>query len=151
MKPNPVPDGYRSITPYLKLPNSDRLLEFLKAAFGGVEKERLTRPDGTLLHAEVLIGDSLVMVHEASPDWRCKPSTLYLYVADVDATYRDAIAAGGISIFAPADMYYGDRVACITDVSGNDWWIATRLENATISELQSRATAFLNERSVHTA
>jgi PhnB protein len=151
MPPNPVPTGYHSITPYLKLPNSGRLLEFLKAAFDGIEQNRLTRPDGELLHAEVLIGDSLVMVHEAPPGWQGKPSTLYLYIADVDATYEQAITAGGASIFAPADMYYGDRVACVSDVSGNDWWIATRLENISLAEIQDRAAKFLGARSEHTA
>ena len=147
MKSQPIPDGYRSVTPFLKLPNSGRLVEFLKDAFGGIERGRLSRPDGTLLHAEVMIGDSLVMVHEAPGEWTAKPSTLYLYVEDVDATYRRAVEAGGASAMGPTDMYYGDRVAWVTDVSGNDWWIATRLENPSLTEIQDRATAFLKEKS----
>ena len=147
MKRNLVPDGYHSITPYLKLPNAGRLVEFLKKAFGGIEKGRLLRPDGTLLHAEVLIGDSVVMVHEAPSQWKPKPSTLYLYVGDVDATYKQAIEAGGTSVNKPANMYYGDRVACVRDVSENDWWIATRIENPPIEEIQERAAAFLKARS----
>ena len=146
-KPNPVPEGYHSITPYLKLPNAGRLVEFLKNAFGGTETARLTKPDGTLLHAEVRIGDSLVMVHEAPSHWEPKPSTLYLYVGDVDATYQRAIEAGGLSVTEPANMYYGDRVACVRDVSENDWWIATRLETTTLDEMQKRATAYLEARS----
>ncbi len=143
MKPHPIPEGFRSITPYLKLPNANRLVEFLKKAFGGVERGRLLKPDGALLHAEVLIGDSLVMVHEAPSQWTPKPSTLYLYVEDADAVYQRAIEAGAASLSEPRNMYYGDRVACVTDVSGNDWWIATRLENPTIEELQRRAGEFL--------
>jgi PhnB protein len=146
MNPNSIPVGYRSITPYLKLPNSGLLVEFLKKAFDGIERGRLLRPDGTLLHAEVLIGDSLVMVHEAPDQWMAKPSSLYLYVEDVDATYQRAMEAGGASLIEPADMYYGDRVACVRDVSGNDWWIATRLETPPIAEIQERATAFLRDR-----
>ena len=146
MKRNPVPDGYHSITPFLKLPSAGRLAEFLKKAFDGIEKGRLLKPDGSLLHAEVLIGDSLVMVHEAPGEWKSKPSTLYLYVGDVDATYKQAIEAGGKSIFEPTNMYFGDRVACVTDVSENDWWIATRLENASVTEVQERATAILKAR-----
>jgi hypothetical protein len=88
MKPNPIPEGYHTITPYLKLPDAGRLAEFLKKAFGGIERGRLLKPDGSLLHAEILIGDSLVMVHEAPPHWTPKPCTLYFYVEDVDATYR---------------------------------------------------------------
>jgi len=151
MKSNPVPDGYHSITPYLKLPNSGRLVEFLKKAFDGVEKGRLSKPDGTLLHAEVVIGDSLVMVHEAPGHWQPKPSTLYLYVGDVDAIYKRAIEAGAISVTEPTNMYYGDRVGCVTDVSGNDWWIATRLESRPMAEIQERATAFLKARAEQAA
>ena len=141
-----VPDGYHSITPYLKLPNAGRLVEFLKKAFDGTERGRLVRPDGALLHAEVLIGDSLVMVHEAPGHWTPKPSTLYLYVGDVDAVYKRAIDAGGVSVAEPTNMYYGDRVACVRDVSENDWWIATRIENASLADVQKRATAFLKAR-----
>lgn len=143
MKSNPVPDGYHSITPYLKLPNAERLVEFLKKAFDGVETGRLTKPDGTMLHAEVRIGDSLVMVHEQPGHWQPKPSTLYLYVGDVDATYKQAIEAGARSVIGPTNMYYGDRTAYVTDVSENDWWIATRLETTTLEDMQKRATTFL--------
>jgi PhnB protein len=143
MKPNPIPDGYRSITPYLKLPNAGRLVEFLKDAFDGVVTGMLMKPDGTVLHAEVRIGDSLVMVHEQPGHWKPKPSTLYLYVGDVDATYKQAIEAGAISVIEPTEMYYGDRTACVTDVSENDWWIATRIETPTLEELQERAATFL--------
>jgi PhnB protein len=151
MKHNPVPDGYHSITPYLKLPNAGRLVEFLKKAFDGIETGRLTKPDGAVLHAEVRVGDSLVMVHESPDHRKPKPSTLYLYVGDVDATYKRAIEAGGLSVTEPTNMYYGDRVACVRDVSENDWWIAARLEDAPLAEIQQRATAFLKARSEHAA
>jgi PhnB protein len=137
---------YRTVTPYLKLPNGGRLVEFLKTAFGGVEKGRLTKPDGSFLHAEMVIGDTLVMVHELPPHGIPKPCTLYLRVADIDATYNRAIAAGATPIFAPADMYYGERVACVTDVSQNDWWIAMPIEKLSIDEIQNRASQFLEER-----
>jgi PhnB protein len=146
MKPNPIPDGYRSITPYLKLPNCGRLIEFLKQAFGGVEKARLAKPDGAVLHAEIVIGDSLLMVHEAPDGWRLKPASLYHCVADVDAAYEKAIAAGATSVFEPADMYYGARVACVTDVADNDWWLAQRVEELTLEEIQRRAIQFVKER-----
>jgi PhnB protein len=150
MKPNPIPDGYRSITPYLKLPNAARLIEFLKKAFDGVETGRLMKPDGTVLHAEVRIGDSLVMVHELPDQIKPKPSMLYLYVGDVDITYQRAIEAGAISVMQPTNMYYGDRTACVRDISENDWWIATRIETMTLEKVQERATAFLKARSEHT-
>ena len=143
MKRNPVPDGYHAITPYLKLPNAERLVKFLKDAFDGVETARLTKPDGSLLHAEVRIGDSLVMVHELPSQGKPKPSMLYLRIGDVDATYKRAIGAGGISVTEPTNMYWGERVACVRDVSENDWWIASPLETLTLEEVQERATAFL--------
>ena len=149
MKANPIPDGYRTVTPYLKLPNCERLIDFLKRAFGGVEKGRLLRPDGTVLHAEVLIGDSLLMIHEAPSEWKVKPSTLYLRVGDIDATYKQAIEAGATPVSAPTNMFYGARVACVSDVAGNDWWIATQIEDLTLEEIQERATAFLEARSKH--
>jgi PhnB protein len=138
--------AYHTVTPYLKLPNSDRLLEFLKRAFDGVEKARLTKPDGTVLHAEVVIGDTLLMVHELPSHGVPKPCTLYLQVDDTDATYKRAIEAGATPVFEPANMYYGARVACVTDVSQNDWWIAMPIEKLSIEDIQTRATAFLESK-----
>jgi PhnB protein len=146
MNRNSIPEGYRSITPYLKLPNCGRLIEFLKQAFGAVEKARLAKPDGSVLHAEIVIGDSLLMIHEAPPGWKLKPASLYHCVADADAAYQKAIAAGATPVFGPADMYYGARVACVTDVADNDWWLAQRIEKLSIEEIQQRATAFVKAR-----
>jgi uncharacterized glyoxalase superfamily protein PhnB len=146
MKSGLIPEVYHSITPYLKLPNARRLAEFLKEGFGGIERGRLLKPDGSFLHAEVLIGDSLVMVHEMPPHWTPKPCTLYLRVEDADATYQRAIAAGGVSIAEPVNMYYGERVACVQDVSGNDWWIASPIETLSLEEIQKRSTEFLKAR-----
>jgi uncharacterized glyoxalase superfamily protein PhnB len=151
LKRNPIPHGRHSITPYLKLPNAGRLLEFLKVAFNGVEEGRLTSPDGRVLHAEVRIGDSLVMVHELPSQGKPKPSMLYLRVGDVDATYKRAIEAGAVSVSEPANMYFGDRVACVRDVSENDWWIATRLETPNLEDVQERATASLKAKAGHPA
>ena len=137
---------YQTVTPYLKLPNSERLLEFLKSAFNGIESGRLLKPDGSVLHAEVTIGDTLLMIHELPSHGTPKPCTLYLRVDDTDATFAQAVAAGATPIFQPTDMYYGERVACVTDVSQNDWWIAAPIEKLSLGEIQERATAFLGER-----
>ena len=144
--PPTTPTEYRTVTPYLKLPNSGRLVEFLKSAFNATEKARLLKPDGTLLHAELFIGDTLLMIHELPPQGVPKPCTLYLRVANTDATFQQAIAAGATPIFPPTDMYYGERVACVTDVSQNDWWIAAPLEKLSLDEIQTRAADFLNAR-----
>ena len=142
MKPT-IQDEYRTVTPYLKLPNAGRLLEFLKTAFNGVEKGRLLQPDGTVLHADVVIGDTRLMIHELPSHGTPKPCTLYLRVDDTDAAFKQAVAAGGIPVFQPTDMYYGERVACVTDVSHNDWWIAAPIEKLSLGEIQERATSFL--------
>ena len=143
MKPNSDAAEYHTVTPYLKLPNADHLVEFLKTAFSAIERVRLVKPDGSLLHAEVVIGDTLLMVHAQPGHWTPKPCTLYLRVDDTDTTYKQALAAGAVSIFEPANMYYGARVACVTDIAGNDWWIAAPTETLSLEEIQQRATTFL--------
>ena len=147
MKANPIPAGCHSITPYLLVPDAGRLVDFLKRAFDGIELAKILRPDGTVLHAQVRVGDSPVMIGEPQGDWKPRPSMLYHYVADVDATYKQALAAGAQSVVAPANMFYGDRHACVKDVAGNDWWIATHIEDVSVAEIQARATAFYKQRS----
>jgi PhnB protein len=88
----------------------------------------------------------MVMVHEAPPPWKGKPSTMYLRVDDADATYKQAVAAGATTVFEPTNTYYGARVACVTDVADNDWWISCPIENLTLDEVQQRATELLNSR-----
>ena len=90
-KVKPIPDDCHSITPYLLVPDVARLIQFLKKAFDGVERAKITRPNGTVLHAQVRIGDSLVMIGEPQAPWKPGHSMLYLYVTDVDATYRRVV------------------------------------------------------------
>jgi uncharacterized glyoxalase superfamily protein PhnB len=118
-----------------------RLIEFLKAAFGATELERFETEDGHIMHAEVKIGDSKLMMGEAMEAFPAAPTTLYLYVSDADSAYRTAIAAGGQSFMEPADQFWGDRAACVTDSSGNHWWIATHIEDVDSAELARRAKA----------
>lgn len=151
MKVNPIPEGCHAITPYLLVPDVARLIEFLKQAFDGVERAKFARPDGTVLHAQVRIADSLVMIGEPQSPWKPRPSMLYLYVPDVDATYKRAVAAGGKPVVEPVNMFYGDRHACVRDMAENDWWIATHIENLTAAEIQKRATAFYKQGSKPTA
>jgi PhnB protein len=147
MKVNPVPEDCHSVTPYLTVPDAARLIEFLKKAFGGIERARISRPDGTVLHAQVRVGDSLLMIGEPQGQWKPRPSTLYFYVPNIDATYKQAMTAGATSVIEPATMFYGDRTACVRDVAENDWWIATRIENPTLEQIQERATAFFKQKS----
>lgn len=117
------------------------LIDFLKQAFEAKETERHSRPDGTIMHAEVKIGDSVIMMGEPMGDFKPMPGSIYLYVKDTDATYRKAIQAGAVSIMEPADQFYGDRSAGVKDPLGNFWWIATHIEDVPPEELARRAAA----------
>jgi PhnB protein len=123
-----VPDGYQSVTPYLMVHGVDALLDFVERAFGAEEIMRMPDPDGTITHAEVRIGDSVVMMGEASERWPAMPTSLHLFVEDSDAAYERARSAGGTSVREPTDEPYGDRMSGVKDPFGNLWWMATRLE-----------------------
>lgn len=137
----PIPDGFHSVTPYLIVEGVAGLIDFLKQAFDAVEKERLPGPDGKVGHGEVRIGDSVVMMGEASGEWKPMPGAIYLYVNDTDATYKRALAAGATSLMEPSDQFYGDRNAGVKDPCGNMWWIATHKEDVSPEELTRRAAA----------
>ena len=115
---------YRTVTPYLLVPDADAELAFLKAAFGGTEVSCQRNPDKTVMHAEMKIGDSLVMLGQAGGEWKPRGGAFYLWVDDVDATYRNAITAGATSESQPEDKPYGHRNAGVVDKSGVTWWIA---------------------------
>jgi PhnB protein len=120
-----VPDGYHSITPYLSVRGADRLLDFVKKAFGATELDAPTVHEGVVRHAAVRIGDSVVEVSEANDRWGPMPAALHLYVPDCDAAYRRAVEAGAESLHEPMDMEYGERGAALRDPVGNNWYIAT--------------------------
>jgi len=141
MSVKPIPDGYHSVTPYLTVQGVTKLIDFLKQAFEAQEIERMTRPDGTIGHAEVKIGDSIVMMGEAGGEWQPMPGAIYLYVNDVDTTYQCALQAGAVSTMEPMNQFYGDRSAGVKDPSGNLWWIATHKEDLSREELMKRAQA----------
>lgn len=116
-------DTYRTVTPYLIVSDADAELRFLTAAFGATERHVSRRDDGTVMHAEMSIGDSLVMIGQGNEQWPPKPAALYLWVPDVDGTYAKALAAGATSESAPEDKPYGHRNAGVVDANGNTWWI----------------------------
>jgi PhnB protein len=135
----PIPDGYRTVTPYLVVRNAPRLIQFLQQAFGATELMRSLRPDGSVMHAEVSIGDSRVMIGEASDAWPPMPGCVHLYVVDTDALYHLALQAGATSLREPTNQFYGDRMAGVQDPVGNQWWVATRVENVSAVEVALRA------------
>ena len=119
-----VKDTYRTVTPYLLVPNADVELAFLKAAFDGTEVQCQRNQDNTVMHAEVEIGDSLVMLGQAGGQYLPRTAAFYLWVKDVDATYAKALAAGASTESKPEDKPYGHRNAGVIDQNGVAWWIA---------------------------
>jgi PhnB protein len=140
-KVNYMPSGYHTVTPYLIVEGADKLIDFLKQSFDAEETERLASPDGKIMHAEVRIGDSMIMMGEAGGNWTPVPGSIYIYVRDTDATYKRALAAGAASVMEPADQFYGDRNAGVKDPIGNIWWIGTHIEDVTPEEIRKRAEA----------
>lgn len=134
---NPVPDGYHTVNPYLVCDQVEPIIEFATKAFGAQINKSMESEDGSIRHAEIQIGSSPVMLGK-SGDGSVMSCMLYLYVADVDAVYQRAIEAGGESVMGPADMYYGDRNAGVRDAAGNQWWIASRVEDLSSDEIRAR-------------
>jgi len=146
MPAKPIPNGYHSVTPYLTVRGASKVIEFLKQAFGAkLSHEPIKRPDGSIMHAQVTIGDSRIMIAEESEMARATISTLYLYVPDVDSVYKQAVKAGGAKVMEPMDMFYGDRSGGVKDPSGNSWFIATHKEDVATQELQKRAEEFYKQ------
>lgn len=134
----PIPDGYHTVTPYLIVEDALAILDFLERAFGATVLDRYLAPDGSVTHAEFRIGDSLVMLGGASAQYPAIAAMLHLYVEDVDAVYRQALAAGATSLREPENMPYGDRSGGVKDPAGNQWWIATHVEDVSSEELARR-------------
>jgi uncharacterized glyoxalase superfamily protein PhnB len=143
MAVKPVPEGFHSVTPYLTVRGADKVIDFLKAAFGASNvHEPMKRPDGKVMHATMKIGDSLVMLGEESETMKAMPCQLHLYVPNADSVYQLAVKAGGKSEMEPADMFYGDRCGTVKDPGGNSWTIATHKEDVAPQELKKRAEEF---------
>jgi PhnB protein len=149
-KPKPIPDGYRTVTPYLTLKKAAQAIEFYGRAFGARESARMTGPDGTsVMHAELRIGDSVVMLSDELPQAGPRsPETLggtsasiFLYVPDVDAAFKRAVAAGATALMPPADMFWGDRFAKLADPFGHEWAMATHVEDLSPEEIRKRGAA----------
>jgi len=137
----PIPEWYHTVTPYLTVHDLPKLMEFLKQAFHAQALFQSERPDGTIGHAEMRIGDSMVMIGQARDQWTPRPMSLYLYVNDADATYQSAVQAGGKSLSEPKNQFYGDRSGGVEDPCGNHWWIATHVEDVSEEEVSRRMAA----------
>ncbi len=142
-KPSYKPAGYHAVTPSLSLRDPRRFLEFARRAFGAEIPTEMKMPDGSIMHAEVKIDDSTIMigpVMENSPE---ALGSLYIYVEDADATYRRALDAGATSVSAPENMFWGDRSATVTDPSGNTWMISTLVEEVSPDDMRKRSDEWL--------
>lgn len=137
-KAKPIPEGFHTITPFITVHGAANFIEFLKLAFNAEEIHRYTLPEGTVMHADLRIGNSPLMLSEASEENKAMPCMLQLYVNDTDATYKRALEAGATSLREPEDQFYGDRAAGVSDSHGNIWWIATHIEDLTPAEIEER-------------
>jgi PhnB protein len=144
-----IPTGHHTVTPYLTIKNAAAALEFYKNAFGATEIYRLTLPDGRVGHAEIRLGDSLIMLADEFPEYGGKapdtlggsPVNIHLYVEDVDVFIKRALAGGAKERKPVMDQFYGDRSGQLEDPFGHQWWVATHKEDVTPDELQKRVQA----------
>jgi PhnB protein len=142
-----IPAGHRTVTPYLAIKNAAKALEFYKTAFGATETYKLMMPDGRLGHAEISIGDSVIMMSDEFPEYGGNapetlggsPVSIHLYVEDVDAFFKKALAAGAKERKPVTDQFYGDRTGQLEDPFGHLWWVATHKEDVAPEEIQKRA------------
>jgi PhnB protein len=150
----PIPEGYHSVTPYLMINGASKAIEFYKQAFGAKEIGRLSMGQ-QVAHCELEIGDSRIMLADANPEWGHKapealggsPVSICLYVEDVDAVYKKAIAAGAKADRngEVKDQFYGDRSGSLVDPFGHKWTIATHIENVSFPEMDKRMQAMYKE------
>jgi uncharacterized glyoxalase superfamily protein PhnB len=139
-----IPEGYTTLTPILTLPDAARGMEFYKRAFGAEELFRMPGPDGKVMHAELKIGTSRIMLGVEAPERDCHgpqalggtPVQFYVYVEDVDAAFKKAIAAGAKETMAVADMFWGDRMGTLADPFGHKWSLATHQADLTPEQLE---------------
>jgi PhnB protein len=149
-KPKPIPDGHRTVTPYLTLEGAAQAIDFYERAFGAHEEGRMNSPDGTsVIHAEIRIGDSMVMLSDEFPGMGPRSpqalggttASIFLYVPDVDAAFKRGVDAGAKAVMPPTDMFWGDRFGKLVDPFGHQWAMATHKEDLSHEEIQKRGAA----------
>lgn len=133
-----IPAGYTTVTPWIVTPDTAALIAFARRAFDAEEIACLRGPDGKVHHAELRIGDAIVMAFDSAPGWPPTPALLRLYVEDGDATHRRAVAAGAVSVTEMTELFFGARVGRVRDPLGNLWWIQEHLEDLDHQELMRR-------------
>ena len=150
MTVNPIPTGCNSVNVYLVVKDPRAAIEFYTKAFDGTANLCMEGPDGSVMHAEVRIGNSTVMVSQENPEWHAlspealggSPASLHLYVDNCDAAFEKAVAAGCTAVFPVADMFWGDRYGKVVDPFGYQWGIATHVEDVSEQEMKKRSEAW---------
>jgi PhnB protein len=146
MAAKPIPEGYHSVSPSLAVDGAAEAIEFYKRAFGATERGRMPAPDGRIAHAELQVGDSVVMLADPFPQSQVKPPTelggtsvgIFVYVEDVDSVFQQAVDAGATVGMPPEDMFWGDRFGSLTDPYGHNWSFATHIEDVPPEEMERR-------------
>jgi len=149
MAVKPIPEGYHTVTPYLAVDGAAEAIEYYKKAFGAKERGRMEAPDGTIGHAELEIGDSLVMLSDPFPQATTRTpkelggtsASVFMYVEDVDAVVKQAVEAGATVTMEVEDQFWGDRFGTVQDPFGHLWSIATHVEDVPPEEMAERAKA----------
>jgi PhnB protein len=149
MAAKPIPDGYHTVTPYLAVDDAAQAIEYYKKAFGAKERVRMEAPGGKIGHAELEVGDSLIMLFDPFPQSSTRPpkelggtsASVFMFVEDVDAVVKQAVGAGATITMEVADQFWGDRFGTVTDPFGHVWSIATHIEDLTPDEIAERGKA----------
>lgn len=153
MAVNFIPAGYHTITPAIIVRDASKAIEFYKEAFGAEEVSRMEGPDGTIMHAEIRIGDSIVMLGEENARWGTlsplstngNHGSLHIYVPDADATFAKALASGATVRYPMEDAFWGDRYGKVADPFGHEWGIATHVKDLSPEEMQRAAEAWMGD------
>ncbi len=138
MRVNPIPEGYGNVIPFLICSGAEDVIKFAQEAFGAKLSDISKSESGNVRHATIHIRDSAIMLSEGSAEYPAVPSMLYIYFDDVDEVYKKALAAGGVSLREPTNEFYGDRSCGVKDPSGNQWWLASHVEDLTGEEIAKR-------------
>jgi uncharacterized glyoxalase superfamily protein PhnB len=152
-KAKPVPEGHHTAAAYLVVDDANAAIAFYKSAFGAEELFRMPGPDGKIMHAEVLIGDSPIMLCDANPENGARspkafggsPVSVFLYLPDVDAVFDKAIAAGATTVMPITDMFWGDRFGQVVDPFGHSWQMATHVEDVAPEEMERRMAGMASQ------
>ena len=152
-KSQAIPKGYHSVTPNLFVAGAAKAIDFYKKALGAEEVMRFPAPDGTIMHAEIRIGDSIIMLGDEMPDQGGRgpksiggtPVSFFVYGENVDAAWKRAVDAGAKPVVPLADQFWGDRTGCLEDPFGHQWWLAQHVQDLTPEEIKKNAESFFSQ------